>query len=224
MLKRILCGATLLCAAGFSSAGVVVQDFTVDRQKTAFTETINFNLFDDMGGTRVLESVEFTLLARSSGSARVENLNATPTNITATLSTDITLSDLISGLLAEAAPSLSRMDRLAGYDGNTDFDGPSGVEFLNLMTNDSAGIIIVDPISLMGYIGMGTSTATFGAMASSDVSGGGNLISNFNTFASGDVGVIYTFRDASISVSEPTQVALLGLGLLALAGFRKVKK
>lgn len=223
MLKKILCGASLLCAASFSNAAVIVQDFTVDRQSTDFSEIINFNLFNDQNGTLELESVEFTLFARSSGLARVENRNANSTRITATLSTDIRLLDSVSALLVSAAPSTSRSDTLDAFDGLSDFAGPSGVEFLNLSTNDFDDVILIDAASLMAYTGMGTGSVNFVAKATSEIDGGGNLTSEILTFASGDVSVIYTFSEVTKEVSAPTHVALLGLGLLAFAGMRKAK-
>ena len=224
MLKQILCGATLLCAAGLSNAAIIVQTFTVDRQVTDFTDTVIFDLFDDEGGTLFLESVEFSLLARSSGSVSVENRNANATRITATLSTDIELVDLLGSALVVAAPTISRSETLAAYDGVTDFDGPSGVEFLNLRTDDFESALFTDSMTLMTYTGMGTTSVDFVATATSRVDGGGNLSTSIDTFASGDVSVIYTYRVVPVDVAAPTHVALLGLGLLAFAGMRKAKK
>lgn len=225
MLKRILCGATLLCVAGFSNAGIIVQSFTVDRQLTNFFQTISFNQFNDMGGTLILESVQFELFARSSGSVRAENLsNTRPSLVTATLSTDIRLLDSSDALLLEAAPSVTNTVSLGTFDGMIDFDGTSGQTFLGLETNDFASTILLDGPSLATYTGLGMETVKFDVTATSFVMGGGNLISGARTFASGDVVVTYIFEEVNRVVSSPTQVALLGLGLLALAGLRKTKK
>lgn len=224
MLKKILCGAALLCVTGFSSAAVITQEFTVARQLTNFTNTISYNLFDDMGGTRQLESVEFTLLARSSGIAEVENRNATSTRITATLSTDIALINTSGVKLVEAAPFLTRSELLAAFDGVIDFDGPSGVEFLNLNTNDFSNLLINDAMALMDFVGAGTTSINFTAKALSQITGGGNLTSSFTTFASGDVKVIYTYSDVPVNVSAPAHIALVLLGLVGFAGIRKFRK
>lgn len=224
MLKKLVLSATLLCVAGVSSAAMIVQDFVVARQLTNYTNTITFDLFNDMSGTRQLQSVEFILAARSSGSARVENENAGATSITATLATDIALFDAANMLIVEAAPILTRTAVLAGFDGVFDFAGPSGAEFLNLTTNDLNSALITDMAALMAYVGTGTSAIEFSATALSFVSGGGNITSSFRTFASGDVSIIYTYKEIPVNVSAPAQLAIMGFGLLALGGLTRTKR
>jgi hypothetical protein len=215
MFKKILCGATLMCVASFSNAAVMTQNFVVERHLTNFTETITYNLFDDMSGDRILESVEFILLARTSGLADVENRNATSTLITATLSTDIALinEDMIK--FVEATPSLTRSEMVASG---------ASLEFLNLLTEELNSAVITNAMALMSYIGTGTGSVDFSAEANSSITGGGNLSSSFTTFASGGVTVIYTYRDAAVSVSAPSQLALVGLSLIGFAGMRKFTK
>jgi hypothetical protein len=223
MFNKMLIGATMLCVSGFSSAAVITQDFTVDRQLTNFTEMLTFNLFDDQGGMRELLSVEFDLMARSSGLAEVENRDSTPTSITATLSADIMLIDLDSAIILEATPFLTRTAELAAFDGVIDFVGPSGAQFLDLQTSDSSSITLSSPAALMDYVGVGTSSIAFRAEATSLVEGGGNIASGITTFASGDIRIVYNYREVNM-VSAPAHLAIIGLGIVGFASMRRLKR
>jgi hypothetical protein len=66
----------------------------------------------------------------------------------------------------------------------------------------------------------GAEIFTFDAAATSRAFGAGDISSSFFTTASGTVKVIYEYRE----VSSPSHVALLGFGILVLAGFRRVAK
>lgn len=226
MLKRMLCGATLLLAANISNADMITHDFTVNTQDTDISEAITFDLFDDLGGLRVLESVSFTLHALVNGSAEVENRNVNSANISATLSADVDLVSALSGSLISLAPSVTQMSSVAGFDGTVDFAGPSGLTFLNMNADQSAQFMLTDSLSLAAYTGMGTSILDFIVNATSDVSGGGNLTSKFITNAGADISVIYTFSDKLIPsvVSEPAYIALLGMGMLAFVRFKRLSK
>lgn len=221
MLTKVLCGASLLCVASLANAGVITQEFEVDRQRTNFTNTIEFALFNDMGGMLTLESVEFSLVARSSGTAQVENTNPLAAPITATLMNHILLRDLFDNILVEAAPTVSRIQTLAGFDGVIDFEGPSGVQFLNMTTNEFASTLITDLAMMMAYIGVGNTSVDFVATAASYISGGGNISSRFDDFSSGDLAVVYTFSETALSVPAPSNTAIFGLGLLGFAGMRR---
>ena len=226
MFKRLLCGAALLAAANISNAGVITQDFTVNNQNTDISEVISFDLFDDLGGTLILESVSFSLNALVNGSAAIENRNVGSTVINATLSADVLLSDAISGSLISLAPTVSQMSSVAGFDGVVDFGGTSGLIFLNMNANESGQFMLVDMMSLADYIGVGTSTLDFIVNATSDVIGGGNLTSELVTNAGASISVVYTFSEDLVPsvVSEPAYFALLGMGILAFGRFKRRTK
>jgi hypothetical protein len=223
MFKRLLCGAALLVAANISNANVITQDFTVDSQFTDINEVISFDLFDDEGGTLILESVMFSLNAFVTGSALIENRNVDSAMINATLSADVLLSDALSGSLISLAPSVSEMSSVGGFDGTVDFGGTSGLTFLNMNANESGQFMLVDMTSLADYIGVGTSTLDFIVQATSDVIGGGNLTSELLTNAGADIRVVYTYSEELVPsvVSEPPYIALLGMGLIAFARLRR---
>jgi hypothetical protein len=224
MIKKILCGATLVCAATYTNAATITQEFDVTEKTTGYDETVTFNLFDDMGGLRQLDSVEFMLEGGANGSGSVENRNSTATVITANFSASITLFDMNGAQIAAIVPTHAETETLAAFDGVIDFTGPSGVEFLNLSADDMTSTIITDAIELMDYVGTGTSDLEFQARGLSFVSGGGNITSQFFTSALGKVTVLYNYTDTSVSVNAPTTLALFSLSLAGFAGFRKFKK
>lgn len=223
MLKQILCGATLLFAAGLSNAAIITQNFSVANQATNISELITFDLFDNDGGTRTLESVLFTLHGITNGSAEVENLGPNSTDVNATLSVDISISTVFSGELVSLAPSVTQSTTLDGFDGDIDFAGVSGSKFLDLSADLMDQVELTDGASLAAYTGIGTSSFDFIVNATSNATGGGNLISRFITTAGGDVSIIYTYtEDLSPGVvSEPAYIALFGMGIIAFGRFRR---
>lgn len=225
MLKQILCSTALLCIAGYANAGIVTQNFTVEKTTTNFKEQVEYELFDTLGGQRKLESVEITLLAKAEAHAEAENRSRSSADtVTATVSAIIALIDLAGDIIIEAAPSESSTKVLAVYDGVSDFDGPSGSSFVGLDASETVSKFFTDTASLLAFIDMGTSTSSveFDASALSKVTGGGNLMSGISTFSSGAITIEYKYSD-SVEVSAPAHLALLGMGLLTLAGLRKFK-
>jgi hypothetical protein len=225
MLKKILCGATLLCAAGFSNAAVVSFSDTVDLQTTNFADTAELARFDTMGGTRVLESVTFTIDGSISGSVEVESRDAEEAVIVTTLEAELSLIDALGNVLVVTIPSISETFTATAYDGSLDFGGTSGQSYLDLFATQSGEETYTDAATLAFFSGAGNAEFVFDAMATSSATGAGNITSAINTNASGLVTVSYTYTDVTPNpVSAPTHVALLGLGLLTFAGFRKSRK
>lgn len=210
MLKRLISGTFLLLTPILANAAVIVQDLTVTRDQTDFDTPVVFNLFDNTTGS-VLESVMVELFARSSGSIQVENRSTTrASGVTAVLSTIITLQLPDGTTTLTATPSTTRTDSLSTFDGVVDYDGTSGVEFVNLTTNDYESLAISSPSLLALFTGIGQSQFLFEAIATSSVNGGGNLAILIDTFASADVRITYYY----VSESQTLGLLLLGVGLM----------
>jgi hypothetical protein len=224
MLKKILCGATLLCAAGFSNAASItlVQSASVAVDTTNFQTDLSFDRFDTMGGTRVLESVTFSIDGSIFGSAEVESRDAEEAVIVTTLSAELSLVDELMNTLVVTIPSISNTFNATAYDGSLDFGGTSGMSFLDLSATQYEEATFTDLATLTMFTGADSANFVFDAAATSSSTGAGNLTSAFNTSAGGEVQVIYTYSE--VPVSAPTHVALLGFGLLAFAGLRKARK
>lgn len=223
MLKKILCGATLLCAAGFTSAATIEDTAIVPQQLTDYDTVVSMDLFDDMGGTLVLQSVTFSIDGSIFGSAAVENLGASNQTVDTTLSAELTLTDALMNTLVVTIPTISNSFDATAFDGTIDFDGTSGITYPELSANQYEEETYTDAATLAFFTGMGTADFGFDAAATSRAVGGGNLITQFRTEASGIVKVVYEYTRVPVNVSSPSQVAFLGLGLLAFAGLRKVR-
>jgi hypothetical protein len=224
MLKNILCGATLLCAAGFANAATVSFSDTVLVATTNYDTTVDLAKFDSMGGTRVLNSVTFTIDGTIFGSAEIESRDAQAATIVTTLSAELSLTDALMNTLVVTIPSIEKTFNASAYDGSTDFGGTSGAIFDDLTANQFNSQSYSDAATLALFSGLGNATFTFDATATSASSGAGNITSGFSTSAGGLVSVIYDYTDLPTQVSAPAHVALLGFGLLTFAGFRKARK
>jgi hypothetical protein len=224
MLNKILCGATLLCAAGFANAASISfsQDVLVDT--TNYTTSVDLSKFDTMGGTRVLESVTFSIAGSISGSAELESRDAQAATIEYKLESELTLTDALMNTLVVSIPSLSDTFLATAYDGVLDSGGTSGASFFDLSASQYAEQSFNDAATLAMFTGSDFATFAFDANATSAATGAGNLVSSFNTSAGGLVSVVYTYSDVSVPVSAPAHLAALGLGLLAFAGVRKSRK
>ena len=224
MLKKILFTATLLAAASFSNAGTITLTDTVALQTTDFTKSLSFANFDTMGGSLILESVAFSIDGSILGDIEVESRSAAPATITATLSAELKLTDAAMNTLVVTIPSITRILNATAFDGVVDFGGTSGATYAGLTAQKFEQSIYTDAATLAMFTGMGSSMFTFDATAVSVATGAGAITSVFTTSAGGVVEVIYTYRERPNQVSAPSQVAMLGIGLLIIAGFRKVRK
>lgn len=224
MLKKLLCGASLLCAAGFTNAATITLTDNVAVATTNFQQTLSFAKFDTMGGTRVLDSVTFSIDGSIFGSAEVESRDAFPTTITTTLAANLLLIDSLMNTLVVTIPSITNTFSATAYDGSLDFGGTSGITYSDLSANQYEEATYTDAATLAMFTGLDMASFTFDAQATSSSTGAGNITSGFRSTAGGLVSVIYNYTDMSIPVSAPTHVAVLGLGLLAFAGLRKARK
>lgn len=224
MLKRLLYGALFLCAAGFTNAATITLTDTVAVSKTNYQQTLSFAKFDTMGGTRALDSVTFSIDGSIFGSAEVESRDALPTTIITMLSAELMLIDSLMNTLVVTIPGISNTFNAGAYDGSLDFGGSSGITYPDLTANKYEEATYTDAPTLAMFTGMDMASFTFDAQATSSSTGAGNITTRFASTAGALVSIVYSYTDTSIVVSAPTHVAVLGLGLLGIAGLRKVRK
>ena len=225
MLKNILCATSLLCAATVSQAATITLTDTVALQSTNYGTTLSFANFDDDSGNRILESVTFSIDGEITGTARIENLDTTlPLTVVANLSAELSLTDALGNELVVTIPSVSTVFNATAFDGTLDFGGTSGLFIDNLSATQSNSQTYTDTATLNMFTGAGVSSFTFDAIAASIATGSGNVSTGLTTQAMASIEVIYTYSEAAVSVSAPSHVALLGLGLVGFAGLRKLRK
>lgn len=221
MLKKALAIATLLAGSMSANAALITQTISMSAaQTTNFTESFDFNKFDDMGGTRILNSVTLELEGMVSGSASAESLDASATTISLTLGANMTLETTDGTVLVTTLPVVDEDFAASAFDGGIDFGGTSGATFSSLsasQTETSVYTAGLDDAILALFIGSGTLSTILDASGASSASGAGNLITQFSTLAEGSLVVTYDWSAAPTpSVSEPASVAAIGL---ALVGF-----
>ena len=224
MLKKILCGATLLCAAGFTNAATISFSENVAVSTTNFATSVDLAKFDSMGGTRVLNSVTFSIDGEIIAGAEVESRDAQAATIVTTLSAELILIDSLMNQMVVSIPTILNTFNATAFDGNIDFGGTSGFTLTDVSATQYAEQSFTDAATLAFFSGTGLANFVFDANATSAATGAGNLTTGFSTAAGGLVSVVYDYTDVTVPVSAPTHVALLGLGLLAFAGMRKSRK
>jgi hypothetical protein len=225
MFNKLICGASLICAVTFANAGTITLTDTISLQKTNYNTSLSFAKFDDMGGTKILESVSFSIEGTIQGEAKIESGDSQAATIVTTLSAELKLIDAMNNsLLVVTIPSVSRMFEAEAFDGSVDYAGGSGITYDNLNASQFEQETYTAPATLAFFTGAGTAAFSFEAAATSLATGSGNLSSDFTTAASGVVDVVYTYRDIPILASAPSSFALLGLALLAFFGIRQLRK
>ena len=231
MLKKILLGASLLCAATITNAAAVTATVTatgeITMSTTNWTDTISVADFDTSLGT--LTSVSFTLTGSLEGDAKLESLDAAPATVKVTLEGQIKLFDLDNNLLNVSVPTTNETFNASVFDGGIDFGGTSGIDFGTLTASDTDGPTtlssLTTSLTLADFTDGVANVFNISAQAQSNASGAGNVITQFGTRAGAMVSIVYTYVPTPVvGVSSPSHIALLGLGLVGLAGVRRLRK
>lgn len=89
MIKGMACGAALLVSASAVQATVISQTKTFDGIP-GFSSILNFNQFDDNGGTYTLNSIQVTVQLNTDAGAslRIDNDGAAPASGTTEFGSD----------------------------------------------------------------------------------------------------------------------------------------
>ncbi|TAE59805.1 MAG: PEP-CTERM sorting domain-containing protein [Nostocales cyanobacterium] len=227
MKSQILTAAALTTIAGIAgimttagTANAASLSYTAssgDFDTTDFTKTLSIQKFNPSLGT--LNSVTLDLTGDIKGSARFENRSSRSATVGVNLSSDINLT-LGSDTLFNLTPSNLYAYQVARYDGITDYAGASGrtINGLSASTSDTKNLVS----NLQPFIGSGNVDFLLSAIAQSNVIGSGNISSQINTLAKGDLTVTYDYSPISTKVPEPS--TLLGFGLVAGFGLLSQNK
>lgn len=166
-------------------------DYTVDKT-TNWKEDMPVPQFDPALGT--LTGVTISVSGAIEGSIRVEHLSENSKCIaTATLSAELQLCDPDGVPIIQFPLAESTTDTLDEFDGEIDFDGPSGNTYPDLMAQDSR---TYSPANIAPFIGTGTLLFATKAEGTSAVTGCGNDIQGQTTVAKAKVTVCYLYDEA----------------------------
>lgn len=226
-MKKLLIALSLVTAFGSMSsaqAATITFSDSTGVQTTNWTDTLVFGKFDTSLGT--LTSITFNLDGTVQGMGNAESLDASPSNVTLTLRSLLTLTRPDASALVVTNPVFSQTFAFSRYDGRIDFEGTSGGTTGTVSSTKSDFFISssASDFALFSAFGGGTINLGLSAMGNSNGTGSGNLVTQFSTAAAGNASVTYTYTAAE--VSEPASVVMMlgGLGLIGLARRRARKQ
>ena len=192
----------ILLPAG-SFADEIIYTQSVPLSTTNWNQTITIPKFNL--DAPCLESVCFELNGHVEGLAKFESLDAAPATVGMNLQATITLQRPDNTPLVTVIPLAQTSDAVTAFDGTIDFLGTSGRTYDDLSGDANESGCTVDPADLLLFTGTGNILLPVEALGTSNGSGAGNLILQFNTSASVEVIVKYTY-DCSV----PTQPSTWG--------------
>jgi hypothetical protein len=183
-------------APGFASADQVCHTATISSATTNWNNSLSVPKFDPNLG--VLTAIQFTLTGTETGSAEAESLDAQPSTVTLNFQCTLTLTRPDNSVIVIAIPLQTFVDHFTAFDGTIDFRGTSGATHANINVSDTQSANSPPPASdLVLFTGPagnpGMISLPITAAGTSNASGAGNLITQFNQAASASLSVCYTY-------------------------------
>ena len=205
-LRKVFVGIFLLAIIAIvfpasSFADEITHTASVPLATTNWNETLSIPQYD--GDPLCLQSVCIELRGHVEGLAKFESLDAASALITMNLQATLTISRPDNTPLVTVIPLATTADSVTAYDEVLDFGGTSGKTYSDLSGNAIETGCTVNPDDLALFSGTGNILLPMGATGTSNGSGAGNLILQFNTSASVEVIVVYTY-DCSVPAQAST--------------------
>lgn len=227
-MKKIFAALAIAAAlTPFTSAQAATISFSDSKAMatTNWTDVLSFSKFDTSLGT--LTSIKFDLSGAVQGSGNAESLDAAASDVSLSLGALLGLTRPDGSTLVVTNPLFSQVFNFSAFDGSINFSGTSGGSTGTVSANGANFFVSssASDFSLFSALGGGTINLGLNAVGNSSGTGAGNLVTQFNTAAAGNVVVTYTYSSASV-VPEPATLATLlaGLGLMGAVRRRSKKQ
>ena len=227
-MKKIFAALAITAALiPFTSAQAATISFSDSKAMatTNWTDVLSFSKFDTSLGT--LTSIKFDLSGAVQGSGNAESLDAAASDVSLSLGALLGLTRPDGSTLVVTNPLFSQVFNFSAFDGSINFSGTSGGSTGTVSANGANFFVSssASDFSLFSALGGGTINLGLNAVGNSSGTGAGNLVTQFNTAAAGNVVVTYTYTSASV-VPEPATLATLiaGLGLMGAVRRRSKKQ
>ncbi len=202
MLSGVIVAAVLALCACPALADSVTYSASLPLATTNWASSMSFPQFDPALGC--LDSICFSLDGHVEGVAKFESLDAAAATVTMNLQATLTLQRPDASTLVVTIPVAQTMDNVTAFDGTIDFGGTSGRTYEGLSANKVEDACTSAPGDITLFTGTGNIVLPVVATGSSNGSGAGNLILQFNTSASSGAQVTYFYGDCPVPARPVT--------------------